>query len=66
MSLTTAIPLFDEALRLVERSEAPSDSLRAWILTWRSRCYRRQRDYEAAHEDIERALELAHGVEDTY
>ena len=31
-SIATAIALFDEALMLVERSETPSDSLRAWIL----------------------------------
>ena len=50
---------------LVERSETPSDSLRAWILSWRSRCYRRQRDYETAHEDIQLALEVAESIEDT-
>jgi tetratricopeptide (TPR) repeat protein len=65
-SIAIAIALFDEALVLVERSETPSDSLRAWILTWRSRCYRRQRDYEAAREDIERALEVADSSEDSY
>jgi len=34
------------------------------VLHWRSRCYRRQRDYEAAREDVERALELAEGLSD--
>ena len=34
------------------------------ILTWRSRCYRRQRDYEAAREDVARALELAESMSD--
>ena len=34
------------------------------MLTWRSRCYRRQRDYEAAREDVERALELAESMDD--
>ena len=38
--------------------------LRSNILHWRSRCYRRQRDYEAAREDVERALELAEGLSD--
>ena len=38
---------------------SPCDSLRADILGWRSRCYRRQRDWQAAREDVERALELA-------
>ena len=34
------------------------------ILGWRSRCYRRQRDFEAAREDVERALELAQALDD--
>ena len=34
------------------------------MLTWRSRCYRRQRDYEAAREDVARALELAESMDD--
>jgi tetratricopeptide (TPR) repeat protein len=34
------------------------------VLTWRSRCRRRQRDWEAAREDVERALELADGLND--
>jgi tetratricopeptide (TPR) repeat protein len=42
----------------------PCDILRSEILNWRSRCRRRQRDYEAAREDVERALELAEGLED--
>src|SRR5919198_427352 len=40
------------------------DRLRADILAWRSRCYRRQRDLEAAREDVERALELAQALDD--
>jgi tetratricopeptide (TPR) repeat protein len=63
-SIATAIGLFGEALALIERSELPSDLLRANVLTWRSRCYRRQRDYEAAREDVERALELAESMND--
>ena len=35
------------------------------MLTWRSRCYRRQRDYEAARDDVTRALELAESMGDT-
>jgi len=64
-SVQTAIGLFDEALKLAERSEIPSDQLRSNILAWRSRCYRRRRDLEAAREDVERALELAEGLNDT-
>src|SRR4051794_27413151 len=63
-SIATAIALFDEALTLAERSGLPCDLLRSDILHWRSRCRRRQRDYEAAREDVERALELAEGLED--
>jgi tetratricopeptide (TPR) repeat protein len=63
-SISTAVALFDEALALAERSGLPCDLLRADILGWRSRCRRRQRDYVAAHEDVERALELAQGVGD--
>src|SRR5438132_10028612 len=64
-SLQTAISLFDEALKLAERSEIPSDQLRSNVYAWRSRCYRRRRDLEAAREDVERALELAEGLNDT-
>ncbi len=63
-SIATAIALFAAALSLAERAGLPSDTLRASIYTWRSRCYRRQRDYEAAREDVERALELAESMED--
>jgi tetratricopeptide (TPR) repeat protein/DNA-binding XRE family transcriptional regulator len=63
-SVQTAIALFNESLVLAERSGLPSDSLRSNILSWRSRCWRRQRDYEAAREDIERALQLAEDAND--
>jgi tetratricopeptide (TPR) repeat protein len=64
-SVQTAIALFDEALTVAERSEIPSDQLRSNIFAWRSRCYRRRRDLEAAREDVERALELAESLNDT-
>src|SRR6184192_100168 len=63
-SISTAVNLLNEALTLAEGSELPCDRLRADILDWRSRCYRRQRDFEAAREDVERALELAQGLDD--
>ena len=63
-SIQTAIGLFGEALKLAERSEIRSDQLRSNILAWRSRCYRRRRDLEAAREDVERALELAESLND--
>ena len=65
-SVQTALNLFDAALELAERSDLPSDPLRSNILAWRSRCYRRRRDLEAAREDVERALELAEGLNDRH
>ena len=63
-SIATAVALFDEAHSLAERSGLPCDLLLSNILGWRSRCRRRQRDWEAAREDVERALELADGLSD--
>jgi tetratricopeptide (TPR) repeat protein/DNA-binding XRE family transcriptional regulator len=63
-SIATAVALFGEALALAERSGLPCDQLRLGIFAWRSRCYRRQRDFEAAREDVERALELAEAMHD--
>jgi len=63
-SVGTAVALLDEALSLAERSGLPCDLLRSDILGWRSRCHRLQRDYVAAREDVERALELAQAVGD--
>jgi tetratricopeptide (TPR) repeat protein len=63
-SAGTAVALFDQALALAERSGLPCDLLRADILGWRSRCHRLQRDYVAAREDVERALELAQDLGD--
>ncbi len=63
-SIATAVALFDEAYELANRSGLPCDLLRADILGWRSRCRRRQRDFEAAREDVELALELARAMDD--
>jgi len=63
-STSTALALFTEALELAERSGLPCDRLRSQIFGWRSRCYRRQRDWEAASEDVERALELSEALQD--
>jgi tetratricopeptide (TPR) repeat protein len=63
-SVSTSLGLLNEALTLAERSGFPCDALRSNILGWRSRCYRRQRDWEAAREDVERALQLAEGLND--
>ena len=64
-SISTAIGLFNEAYALAESSDLPCDLLRSNILAYRSRCYRRQRDLEAAREDVERALELAQSLDDS-
>jgi tetratricopeptide (TPR) repeat protein len=64
-SLQTAISLFSEALKLAKSCDLPCDALKSDIYGWRSRCYRRQRDWEAAREDVELALELAEGTGDT-
>ena len=63
-SIQTSVALLSEALTLAEKSGLPCDRLRSDILRWRSRGYRRQRDWEAAHEDIERALELGEAMGD--
>ena len=63
-SVSTALALLTEALELAERSGIPCDRLRSRIFGWRSRCYRRQRDWGAAREDVERALELAEALDD--
>src|SRR3989440_1957810 len=63
-SIQTSLGLLNEALALADGSGFPCDQLRASILNWRSRCYRRQRDLEAAREDVERALELAADLDD--
>jgi tetratricopeptide (TPR) repeat protein len=63
-SVSTAIALFTEAFELATLSGLPCDLLRADILGWRSRCRRHQRDFEAAREDVEGALELARAMDD--
>ncbi len=63
-SISTAVSLLSSALDLADRSGLPCDQLRGDILDWRSRCYRRQRDWQAAREDVERALELAESAQD--
>ena len=50
---------------LLDEADEPNDRLRSDVHQWRSRCYRRQRDWEAAREDIDRALELVEALDDT-
>jgi tetratricopeptide (TPR) repeat protein len=63
-SVANAISLLTLALDLCERSLESSDALRTQILDWRSRCYQRRRDWEAARADVELALELAQSLGD--
>ncbi|HEX2111266.1 MAG TPA: transcriptional regulator [Gaiellaceae bacterium] len=63
-SFATATALLNEALTLAERSGLPCDRLRSSILEWRARCHQNQRDWAAAREDVECALELAEGLDD--
>ena len=62
--IAEAIVLFDNVLALTERHDVLSDRLRSDVFHWRSRCHRRNRDWVAAQEDIERALELAEASAD--
>jgi transcriptional regulator with XRE-family HTH domain/Tfp pilus assembly protein PilF len=63
-SISTATALFTEAYELATRTELPADRLRSHILGWRSRCHQRHRDWVAAREDVEHALELAERLND--
>jgi tetratricopeptide (TPR) repeat protein len=65
-SIGTAMALLTEALQLAEGSGLPCDHLRSLIHEWRARCYYHQRDWVAAREDVEHALELAEGINDPY
>jgi HTH-type transcriptional regulator, quorum sensing regulator NprR len=55
---------FGRALELLEASDEKDDRLRIEIYSWRTRCFRRLHDWEAAHEDIERALDLCRVTDD--
>jgi tetratricopeptide (TPR) repeat protein len=63
-SLATAASLLDEALRSCGAADEPSDALRARIFNARAKIRRRQKDFTAAAEDVEQALELAHSLDD--
>jgi tetratricopeptide (TPR) repeat protein len=61
-AVPNALQLLTLALELCNRSEQSSDRLRADIHRWRTRCYRRQREWDAARADAEAAIELAEGL----
>jgi tetratricopeptide (TPR) repeat protein len=63
-SIPTAVALLTQALDLMRHSDLVDDRLRSRIFRWRSRCYRRQRDWEAARGDVEAALELSERLDD--
>ncbi len=63
-SIPSAIALLTQALDLMRHSDLVDDRLRSQIFRWRSRCYRRQRDWEAARGDVEAALELSERLDD--
>jgi tetratricopeptide (TPR) repeat protein len=64
-AISRAVNDLSLALELCARSGRPCDRLRAEIYDWRSRCYQRQRDFNAASADVEAALELADHLGDT-
>jgi len=63
-SVSNAVRLLTVALRLCEESPTLSDRLRIDILCWRTRCYRRQRDWDAARADADAAIELGEELND--
>jgi len=63
-SLATAAALLDEALAAAQTTREPSDALRARIFNARAKIRRRQKDFTAAAEDVQQALELAHALDD--
>ncbi len=63
-SLATAAALLDEALAASLSTHEPSDALRARVFNTRAKIRRRQKDFTAAAEDVQQALELAHGLND--
>ncbi len=62
--IAEALTLFQEALRLATRSGERCEGLRSDIYHWRSRCFRRRREWDAAREDVALALELAESIAD--
>ena len=63
-SHATAVALLDEALRLAGTADRTSDALRVRILNTRAKIRRRQKDFTAAAEDVQQALELARALDD--
>ncbi|MDX6369006.1 MAG: hypothetical protein QOG93_508 [Gaiellaceae bacterium] len=58
-SVANAVQLLTLALSLCDAAEAPDDRLRLDILLWRTRSYRRQRDWASARADADAAVRIA-------
>jgi tetratricopeptide (TPR) repeat protein len=63
-AVSNAVQLLTVALRLCEESPTLSDRLRIDILCWRTRCYRRQRDWDSARADADAAIQLGEELND--
>lgn len=63
-STHVAISLLTEAHKLLEKIPTAADATRAQVLGYRSGCYQRVGDIEAAREDAERAVELSERLSD--
>jgi len=63
-SLVTAAALMEEALRACDACATPSDALRARVFNGRSIVRQRQKDFTAAAEDVQQALDLATALND--
>ena len=64
-AVSNAIQLLTVALRLCQESPTLSDRLRVDFLCWRTRRYRRQRDWYAARADADAAIQLGEELSDT-
>lgn len=63
-TISNAISLFGAALSLAGGGGVAGERLSARIFDWRSRCHQLQRDWDAAHADAERGVELAESIGD--
>jgi tetratricopeptide (TPR) repeat protein len=59
-----AAALLSQALGCCDQSELPTAALRADVLGWRSRCYRRLRLWSAAQADLDTAMPVARELAD--
>jgi tetratricopeptide (TPR) repeat protein len=62
--VSNAISSFGTALDLASGGGVGGERLSARIFDWRSRCHQLQRDWDLAHADAERGVELAESIGD--